>query len=379
MAKRDYGTGSVREVGPGGKPQPGSGRWQIRTVRIHGKQYTKTVRGTEREARRELGHFEQELLGGSYDGKRPPAATEPAKTFGDLLTAWLEDGAGRWAPETLRKHQERVKKHIRPALGDSRLTDLVVGDLDRLYASLRLAPSTVRQVHQEVQLAREYGARNRMPTPNVQGKPRLPKLRNKVEHVIVTPEQIRAILARAEQEDSSRAPAMYLLAYNALRAGEVCALRWSDLDLDADPPTLTLARSVTKQEGVPVEKSTKSDKVTVHTVGPLTAERLRQHRAAAGGSADDLLFPRKDGRPGPITPGVLLAYAKKVEEAVGVFMDEPCHGFRHAYASNAQAAGFDMAQVSKRLTHANIGITLSMYTQATDKGSQELAAAVESL
>src|ERR1017187_1372529 len=118
MTKRDYGTGSVREVGAGGKSQPGSGRWQIRTVRIHGKQYTKTVRGTERDARRELGHFEQELLGGSYDGKRPPAGEPMLVTFGDLLTAWLADGAMRWAPETRRKYTERVESHIRPALGD---------------------------------------------------------------------------------------------------------------------------------------------------------------------------------------------------------------------------------------------------------------------
>jgi len=370
--RRQWGSGSMVEVGPDGKPKPGSGVWRLRYRNAAG-QHRETVHGTEQEARRRLNQLTVE------SAEAEVRAALGNTTFGDLLSKWLEDGAGHWAPETLRKHTQRVKTHLRPVLGDIRLADLTIGDLDALYGRLTRegkAPGTVRTVHQAVALARDYGTRNGMPTPNVQGKYKLPPKAHPVEHDLPTPDQIRAILTQAEQEDSTLAPAMYILAYVGCRAGEVCALRWSDVDLGGS--MLTIARSITQQPGQGrIARGTKTGRVTTVGIGPVTAERLRQHRATCG-YTDGYIFSDNGGT-NPISPFMLRKFAKQVEQAAGVPMDQPCHGFRHALATNALAAGEDLAAVSKRLTHATPDITLHMYTQATDERSKELAAAIENL
>jgi integrase len=116
-----------------------------------------------------------------------------------------------------------------------------------------------------------------------------------------------------------------------------------------------------------VEPKTEQAKRSVPLPALLVAE-LREHRLATGRTDDDApVFP--DGRPGregrPITPGMLSsAFGQAIKRAK---LKRPgkrlsLHSLRHGYGSGLIADGRDIGQVSRTLGHANLSITLTIYT-----------------
>src|SRR5271166_7181188 len=99
--------GSIRRRGPnswqlriyvGMDPKSGRQRWA-----------TRTVRGSERTARRELDRFADEAsFARIHDG-----------TVSDLLDRWLETASGGWAPSTRRETKPRSTENRSPRWGDS--------------------------------------------------------------------------------------------------------------------------------------------------------------------------------------------------------------------------------------------------------------------
>src|ERR1039458_6192997 len=62
-----------------------------------------------------------------------------------------------------------------------------------------------------------------------------------------SPKDVQALLVAAEKVDPGLAVLLLLAALTGARRGELCALRWSDIDLKAG--TLTIARSVYETAG----------------------------------------------------------------------------------------------------------------------------------
>jgi integrase len=55
------------------------------------------------------------------------------------------------------------------------------------------------------------------------------------------------------------------------------------------------------------------------------------------------------------------------------------HSWRHVHASQLLAAGIDIVQVSRRLGHANAGITLSVYSHVVRQDDRAVADAIDAL
>lgn len=124
---------------------------------------------------------------------------------------------------------------------------------------------------------------------------------------VLTPDQV-ATLVKA-MEDDELAPLYYLAIATGARRGELCALRWSDVDWQR--PAITINRTAEIVDGAVRFNEPKTDR-SRRTI-PLPAEAaaiLRRHRAVqlekrllAGGryQDQDLVFARGDGS--PINPG----------------------------------------------------------------------------
>jgi len=259
----------------------------------------RTVRGTKRAAEVELAR----LLVEAGEGRHAAAAP---MTFGDLLDRWLALKKLAVEPTTLSSYEWVARTYLRPALGDRKVASLRPIELDGLYAELSergLSPRTVRICHtvirQALEQARKWGLIAR--SPAVDATP--PR---QVRHEVTPPtvDQVRELVAAAGAEDTEFGTYLWLLAATGCRRGEGCALRWSDVDLDAGQ--LTIRRSIAMAAGEPYEKGTKthqSRRVALDdaTVAELRGHRLRmRERALALGVrlADDAhLFADPDGRP----------------------------------------------------------------------------------
>lgn len=106
-------------------------------------------------------------------------------------------------------------------------------DLDALYAPMVHAgksPSTVRQHHAILSGAFGQAVKWGWCPINVAKMTSPPVVRPK-RIVPPTPDQVRAIAKLAEERNPDLAALIMLAAVTGARRGELCALRWSDLDL----------------------------------------------------------------------------------------------------------------------------------------------------
>jgi integrase len=172
------------------------------------------------------------------------------KTVGELLNEWLAhcETLGR-SPTTMREYNRLTEKTVRPEIGHLRLSKLTSRDLDRLYAKLTAKgnkATTVRRVDALIAAALHQAERWGDVDRNVSRRASPPPV-HAAQVDAPAPEEVQAILAAAEAVEPTLAVLLLLGALTEARRGELCALRWPDIDFDAG--TLSIARSIYEVAG----------------------------------------------------------------------------------------------------------------------------------
>lgn len=256
-----------------------------------------------------------------------------------------------YKPSALRGYDDALRLRVLPALGGHRLSDIATADLQRFVARMqrnRLSASTIRNtivplraIYRE---ALRYGDVATNPTRGLA----LPAVRGTRDR-IATPSEAAALLAAlADRDRALWATAMYA----GLRRGELQALDWTHVDLNAN--TIRVSRAWDAVEGFIAPKSVKGTR----TVPVATALRalLAEHRLRQGRGSRGLVF----GDQAPFVPGSVIKRARKAWTAAKL---EPIglHECRHTYASLMIAAGVNAKALSTFMGHASITITLDRY------------------
>jgi integrase len=359
-----------------GRRPNGSPIQVTRTVRVQGTGASKPGAGV-RLADRELA----KLVADVDQGHVVPGT----ETVSSLLDLWIGHGElqGR-SPTTLREHRRLARVEINPALGSVKLSKLTESHLDRLYASLAqrgLKPASIRRVHAVLSAALRYAERKKLVSRNVARNADPPPVRT-TPVTAPSPEEVQAILEAAEGLDTLLAPVLLLAALTGARRGELCGLRWSDVDWAGG--TLAIERSVYEIPGGGFGvKPTKTHQGRRIGLDDLSLEVLSRHHAAALDRAGSLelevpddayIFSISPQGSEPIRPDVLTRFAGRAAKAAGV--DTHLHALRHFSATQGIAAGFDPVTVAGRLGHADPSITLRIYAHALEQRDRDLAAAL---
>lgn len=272
--------------------------------------------------------------------------TPTATTVREAWAAWIsaaEDGAIRnrsgdqFEPSTVRGYRAAMREGgpIMLALGARKLSAVTrqdVQDLVDRHLADGADPSTIRNAIMPLRVllpACPRGRRDRIASPE---------------------EAVRLIAALPEGDRAVWAAAMY----GGLRAGELMALRWSDIDLATGLIRVERAYDP-KGGGQFVEVKSRAGQRRV----PITAalrEHLVDHKLRE--SAEGLAFARQDGR--PFSGTALRRRALRAWKAAGLDPITP-HECRHTFASVWIAAGVGAKALSTFMGHANIAITLDRY------------------
>ncbi|MEV6816682.1 site-specific integrase, partial [Micromonospora sp. NPDC051296] len=192
-----------------------------------------------------------------------------------LADLWVEEitAEERITSQTIHRYQASVRTTVLPALGNLRIREASVGRLDRFLREIaKDRPSAAKGVKvvlgQMFALAVRHGA---IPSNPVRDTGRLRKPRRTV--VALTDEHLQAV--RTAIRDWQRpvpgkpgprhtqdlADIVDLMLATGARIGEILALRWEDLDLAAERPTLTICGTLVfvKGQGIFRQPWTKSD------------------------------------------------------------------------------------------------------------------------
>lgn len=373
----------------GSKTEIAPGVWKLRVYsgrRPNGTpiQITKTVRASERRvgAGSRLADDELAKMVADVSAGRLTAGQETVATVLDL---WLDhcESIGH-SPTTLRKYRQLAEGVIRPELGKIRLSKLTARHLDQLYDKMTAKgnrPLTVRRLHTVLGAMLSQGERWNLVQVNVARKARPPTVHSEqVEAPDVT--QVRALVTEAERVDPTLAVFVFIAALTGARRGELCALRWNDVDWRSG--LLTIARSVYEIEGGGWgEKATKRQQVRRLSLDDVGLEVLHRHRSTVETVATDLglevrqdgfIFSRSPVGSEPIRPNVVTHFMADISKTLG--FKTHFHALRHFSATELIAQGHDVRTVAGRLGHADASITLRVYSHVLPERDRQAAAAL---
>jgi integrase len=338
-------------VGVGGSViRRGKSSWRIKFEAgdrdpVTGKRRTRyvTLRGTKKEAQAEFVRLLAQVDAGT--------AVDPSRiTVGGYIRTWL-DGATHPAPKTAERYRELVEKQIVPRLGEIPLQRLRPARLAEWHAELLrsggrdgrpLAPRTVGHAHRVLHSALARAAKLELVSRNVAAVLAPPAVVQQ-ETESLTDAQIADTLAKLQGH------VLYSIAVTALgtgmRRGELCGLRWQDVDLDA--ALVVVEHSLEETDAGLRLKSPKSRhgrrRITLpeSVVTELRAHRVKQLEmrlvlGAGRPSPTDYVFDHGDGS--PRSPDTLSQQWKRAATALGL-PPISFHGLRHTHASALIAAG----------------------------------------
>jgi integrase len=325
-----------------------------------------TVRGTKRQAQERL----TQLLAARDNGT---AVSPSAITAAEYFHSWL-DGHHGLSPKTLERYRQVVKFEIAPHLGTTPLQCLRPAQIHDWHAILLregghrgqpLKTHTVAHAHRVLHRGLARAVQLELVARNVASAISPPKL-EAPEVVILTADQMADALARLDGQPLH--PIVAFALGTGMRRGEICALAWNALDLDAG--LVRVEQSLEQTSAGLRFKPPKSrhGRRTISlpaNVMNIMHEHRRQQlelRLALGLGrlgADDLVFPHP-AKGGPYPPDSLSRAFSRLMVAHGL---PPIHfhALRHSHASALIAAGLDVVSVSRRLGHGSAAITLNVY------------------
>lgn len=327
-------------------------------------------------------------------------------TLNGLIDDWWQIKKAQCSPTTMYRITPIIDR-IRQRLGDIELDKLTARDIERFYAWLRATPiktgrgraremmlseSTVHHHHRVLSAILIMGERwDRVPIAVTRKVEKPTKGRSKVQPPTML--QIRAAISRA---DPMMQVVFALAAKTGMRRGELCALRWSDIN---DIGIWVTGAAIALPGSAPALKATKTDEERLVELDQATRAALldtwrpqleRDVDAAKPGAklaADAFVFPdleadahgRKPTKPNDISRAWVDACTIPGEDEDGRpikvrVIRARLHDLRHYAASHLLREGVDIKRVSDQLGHAQTSTTLNIYGHAV--GTSGIAAAM---
>lgn len=184
----------------------------------------------------------RKLTEAQSNANRAPRITANNVFFSEVLYAWLYTNKVRIKGSTEAKYKNLIDSHIVPKLGGIMIyklnTDIINGFLNaklkegNLKHGSALSPSYVRTMAIIIEASINYAITKGLCTPlkSPINKPVIPK-----NNISVLSKKTEAILKNKLLHDPSLTSVGTLLAlFCGLRIGEVCALKWNDVDFESN-------------------------------------------------------------------------------------------------------------------------------------------------
>ena len=294
-------------------------------------------------------------------------------TVKEISEQWLAEKKLTVKSASYSSYRRLLSNHIYPAFGSIHCTALTKKMLNRFISELLtsgrkdggggLSPKTVRDVivilkavfgyaHNEYSLAD--------PTENI----KLPRIDKGCEEqsVIEKSERIKLEYYLLHNQNKTNMGILLCL-YTGLRIGELCALKWQDIDLANGQV------SVTKT----IQRISCNDGTTELVVGsPKSVSSVRDVPIPEFVCKELLKFKGisnayiLSGCGTPIEPRTMQNRFKSVLKQCGL-PDRNFHSLRHTYATMCIENGFDPKALSELLGHADVSITMNRYVHSSDE------------
>lgn len=258
------------------------------------------------------------------------------------LLDWLELRKPSLKPRTIESYKDLLDRYIIPVIGDEDVNTITPDQLRHLLAGIMAQGKSRTAELVYVVLRCAFNDLEANPMLKV----KRPKHKQKSPDPW-TDEQIEIYLNACQSHPQGLALSLALRL--GLRRGEICGLRWMDVDFETGDLHIRNQR-VTLATGETIDTSPKSE-TSIRDI-PLPADLLQQLRKARGLPTAYVC---------PLTPYALDAVHRSLTRSLNVPYI-PLHGLRHSMATKALRHGGNMKALQVVLGHASYSTTANRYT-----------------
>lgn len=318
------------------------------------------------------------------------------------LNEWFEMWLINYKNLTLKKgtvenYRRNYRSYIRPYLGEMRVCDIKGEHIQRLFNFLLAQGYAVSTLY--VSKGVLSGMFRQLMKNDVLGKnpvqfvefPRQP--RKKARRVLSEEEQM-LFLEYAKGSDYEE---VYLLALaTGMRIGEICALKWPDIDFANQVLTVNGTLKQFKDTGFFIDTPKSLTSRRIVPLLPSVCKMLKKRKRAQVGTVmgkytvreewQELVFLHPGGGYEPMRKRTIAYDMDAIVERINADRKEKYknkrrrpepfehvspHALRHTFATRALENGIPPKVVQEILGHSSITITLDLYTHVLDKTKSE--------
>ncbi len=332
------------------------GRWEGRYPvysEEKGKRIYRSVYGkTYEEAKDKLEEQKKNMK--KHEEKRRGPFTPEDILLEDAAREWLAEIKCKRKPSTYIKYELIWRNHIWNGFYGTLLSEITEISV-REKTSRELSDSTLKSIYCVLNQILKFAVKRYAVTIPALKKPQADSW-NKPVKVLAKSEQKKLISALYRETDIYKMAIMLCL-FTGLRLGELCALKW--LDIDFVNKILMVNRTVQRLyiDGY-------STRTVLMETEPKSEYSKREIPLSA--AVVDFISRFRDGREyvlggnKPLEPRTMQNRFKKILEEAGL-SDKNFHILRHTFSTNCIEGGTDVKSLSEMLGHSDVQITLDRY------------------
>lgn len=342
---------------------------------ITGKERRTTRRGfkTMKEAKQAernllLDVEENGLPSNQSDGFQDP-------TFEELAQLWLENYKTTVKPSTFENVKSKVETMTEEHFKELKLKKITVAYCQKVVIELSKTYVLYNHYLSVINRIFKYAVLMDILDSNPFDKVIKPKSRQtQRKGNFLTKEELKEFLKLAKTATLSYFfPLVHLMSYTGLRQGEALALKWSDIDFENKKITVNKTAARIKEKQTLQTPKTKNSKRVI-SIDPTTLSILKSWKkdqikiyfknGKHFEGDDNFIFTNQ--RAEWVHIHNFIRYFKRFIADHKLKTITP-HGLRHTHASLLFSAGVEPKNISDRLGHSTVQITLDLYTHITEE------------
>ena len=284
------------------------------------------------------------------------------KTIREIAEAWKEYKRPYVKQSTMAAYVLILENHVLPEFGDNdSLHEHEVQAFVLKKIEHGLSVKSVKDILIVLKMVMKFGVKNERMN-HYEWDIKYPANNMPKELEVLSVANHRKILDYVQHNFTFMSLGIYISLSTGLRIGEICALKWSDINVAVG--TITVQRTIERIYVVEGEK--KHTQLVINTPKtvnscreiPMSKELLAMVKPMKKVVNGDFYVLTNEDK--PTEPRTYRNYYNRLMEKLDI-PKLKYHGLRHSFATRCIEAGCDYKTVSVLLGHSNISTTLNLY------------------
>ncbi|WP_096201933.1 tyrosine-type recombinase/integrase [Bacillus sp. FJAT-45350] len=322
--------------------------------------------------------------------------------FEEVARVWLETYSLTGVKRSTIRIREKEIKILNRYIAKIPISLVTPAKYQKLINEIapQYARTTVQGVNTTAVMIFKHAIKDKLIKDNPANDVVIPKKRKTVEEIendsieekylesFELEEFLQAVRAHGLDLDLER---FYLLAFSGMRSGELCALKWTDLNFNTNEIRITKTlynenNNMKTYELTPpkTEGSIRTIEIEKEIIDLLHSHYKRQtkmnmkYRHEIEEYHDsNFIFCRTNGY--PFIQKTIIQRMQRLLERTSIEKHATPHIFRHTHISMLTEAGVDLPTIMERVGHEDIKTTMKIYTHVTNKMKKDASDKVRTL